>query len=70
MKLLTRDEVAKILDVPPRTIDHWIRTGRIKPLKAGRLNRFTMRHVEDFLKVRRGTLSDAKPSSTTADARK
>jgi len=67
---MNKHEVAKILGVSARTIDDWVQRGRIKPFKVGRLNRFTMRHVEDFLKVRRGTLSDSKPSSTTTDARK
>ncbi len=66
---MNKHEVAKILGVSARTVDDWLQRGRIKSLKCGRLNRFTMRHVEDFLKVRRGTLSDAKPSSTTGDAR-
>ncbi len=67
---MNKHEVAALLGVSDRTVDDWVQRGMIKVLKAGRLNRFTMRHVEDFLKVRRGTLSDAKPSSTTADARK
>ncbi len=68
MRLLTKHQVAEILGVSVRSIDDWTQRGMLKVFKVGRLNRYSLRHIEDFLKVRRGTLSDAKPS--TSEARK
>ena len=68
MRLLTKHQVAEILGVSVRSIDDWTQRGMLKVFKVGRLNRYSLRHIEDFLKVRRGTLRDAKAS--TADARK
>ena len=63
---MTKHQVAEILGVSVRSIDDWTQRGMLKVLKVGRLNRYSLRHIEDFLKVRRGTLSDAKASTTEA----
>lgn len=57
MLLMTKKEFAKVARVKDRTIDSWIQRGLIKPVKAGpRLNRFLIRDVEIFLRIRPGTL--------------
>ncbi len=55
--LLLKEEVAKITRVKPRTVDAWVASGRLRPIKAGgRLNRFLLRDVERFLGLPAGTL--------------
>lgn len=56
--LLTKNDVAEIAKVKPRTVDSWVQRGELKPLKAGtRLNRFLPADVEKFLGLPRGSLS-------------
>lgn len=54
--LLTKDEVARLLGVSPRTIDAWTQSGKLRVVKTGRLNRYLMRDVERFLNLKAGTL--------------
>lgn len=35
MKLLTRQEVAAMLRVDPRTVERWLRSGKLKGYKLG-----------------------------------
>lgn len=35
MKLLTRQEVAELLRVDPRTVERWLRSGTLKGYKLG-----------------------------------
>lgn len=35
MKLLTRKEVADLLRVDPRTVERWLRSGKLKGYKLG-----------------------------------
>ncbi len=55
--LLTKAEAAELLRVKTRTIDGWIASGLLRPIKAGpRFNRFRLIDLESFLKVPRGSL--------------
>jgi excisionase family DNA binding protein len=56
--LLTKEEVAVLARVKPRTVDGWVQRGKLRAVKAGpRFNRFVMKDVEKFLGVAAGTLS-------------
>lgn len=49
-KLLTVDELARLLSVPRKTIYGWIYRGRIKPLKIGpRLIRFDKDYIARWI---------------------
>lgn len=48
-KLLTHDEVARLLDVHPKTILRWGREGRLPRYKVGRKVRFAEADVDAFL---------------------
>jgi excisionase family DNA binding protein len=49
-KLLTPERAAEILGVKLRTMREWLRTGRIKGVKAGALWRIRENDLEAFLK--------------------
>jgi len=49
-KLLTPEQAAEILGVKLRTMREWLRTGRIKGVKAGALWRIRENDLEAFLK--------------------
>ena len=54
-KLLTTEDVAKILLVKPDTLRKWLRTGKIKGVKVGnRLWRFWKSELEAFLREGEG----------------
>jgi excisionase family DNA binding protein len=55
--LLIKEEVAKLGRVKARTVDSWVQSGKLRTIKAGRLNRFLLRDVERFLGVAVGTLA-------------
>lgn len=48
-QLLTTEEVAEWLNVSVRTVEDWIFDGRLIPLKVGRLNRFPLSRVQEFI---------------------
>jgi len=48
-RILTLEQVADWLIVPPSTVRHWIVTGRLKGLKIGRYWRVRERDVLAFL---------------------
>lgn len=48
-KLLTPEEVAERLVLSPNTIRTWLRTGKIKGIKAGRLWRIKESDLQEFL---------------------
>ena len=49
-KLLTLDDVAKVLLVKPDTLRGWLRTGKIKGVKVGSLWRVWKSELEIFLR--------------------
>jgi len=49
-KLLTPEQAAEILGVKLRTMREWLRTGRIKGVKAGALWRIRENDLEAFIK--------------------
>lgn len=51
-KLLTPEEAAEKLGVMPETIREWLRSGKIKGRKAGRLWRIPEADLERFLEVK------------------
>lgn len=54
-KLLTPEEIAKTLSISPETVRTWLRTGRLKGLKAGpRMWRVRESDLAEFLKVKVG----------------
>lgn len=57
MRLYTPEEAAEFLRVTPRTVREWLRTGRLKGVKAGRL----WRVPEDELKAIAGVGSSGAP---------
>jgi excisionase family DNA binding protein len=61
-QLLTPERVAQLLAVRPKTIRDWLKRGRLKGIRAGRLWRIRERDLEAFLAtVRDGT--DAETQS-------
>lgn len=48
-RLLTPEEAAEILAVSPKSIREWLRKGKLKGLRAGRLWRIRERDLEAFL---------------------
>ena len=48
-KLLTPEDAAKALVVKPETVREWLRTGKLKGVKMGRLWRVRERDLEAFL---------------------
>jgi len=48
-RILTLEQVADWLIVPPSTVRHWIVMGRLKGLKVGKYWRVRERDVEAFL---------------------
>src|SRR5262249_38695720 len=67
-ELLTPDEVAKRLKVKLRTVQEWLRTGRLAGLKLGKLWRIREGDLEAFLGTTTttdmATLSPAAPAFT------
>ena len=49
-KLLTPEDAAKALLVKPETVREWLRTGKLKGVKMGRLWRIRESDLEAFLK--------------------
>jgi excisionase family DNA binding protein len=49
-KLLTPEDAAKFLLVKPETLRGWLRTGKLKGVKAGRLWRVRESDLQAFLK--------------------
>jgi excisionase family DNA binding protein len=50
-KLYTPEGAAEALLVSPKTIRDWLRTGRLKGVKVGRLWRVRESDLEEFLKI-------------------
>lgn len=48
-KIFTPEEAARLLAVSPKTIRKWIRQGKLKESRAGRLLRIRERDLEAFL---------------------
>ena len=46
----SREELAELLSVVPRTIDRWTKSGDLKAYKLGRVVRFRRDDIESFLK--------------------
>ena len=61
-RLLTSKQVAQILQVHPLTVLKYIKAGKLKGIKLGRVWRFREKDVEQFLEDRSMAF---KPSSKT-----
>lgn len=48
-RLLTPEEAAEILAVSPKSIREWLRKGKLKGVRAGRLWRIRERDLEAFI---------------------
>ena len=48
-RIFTPDQVAERLSVSPKTVKDWLRAGKLKGVKAGRLWRVRERDLEAFL---------------------
>ena len=48
-RLYTKSELAKRCQVSTRSIDNWMREGKVPFLKIGRSVRFSPKRVEEFL---------------------
>ena len=59
-KLLAPEEAANLISVSPRSIREWLRKGKIKGVKAGRLWRIREGDLEKFLdfEYRKSTQTD------------
>jgi len=55
-KLFKPDDVAGMLRCSRSAVYKWVAKGRLKPVRAGTLLRFTPEEVERFLGLRRGSL--------------
>ncbi len=53
-KLLTPEDAAERLAVSPKSIRDWLRAGKLKGVKAGKLWRIHESDLEDFLKAGTG----------------
>lgn len=49
-KLLTPEDAAKALLVKPTTVREWLKTGKLKGIKVGRLWRVRESELEAFLR--------------------
>jgi len=50
--LLTVEEVARYLHISPRTVESWVRTGKIPHIKLGSAVRFDLGQIQPWLKAR------------------
>jgi len=53
-RLLTTEEIAAILSVHPRTVMRWLRQGKLKGVKIGRLWRVRPEDFEAFIRGKGG----------------
>lgn len=49
-RLLTPEEIAEMLSVTTRTVCDWLRSGRLRGVKAGRLWRVSREDLDTFLR--------------------
>jgi len=61
-KLLTSEQVSKILQVHPFTVLKYIKAGKLKGIKLGRVWRIRESDVERFLEER--SMASAEPNQT------
>ena len=57
-KLLTVEDAAKVLLVKPTTVREWLKTGKLKGMKMGRLWRVWESELEAFLREDEGFHGD------------
>ncbi len=62
-KLLTTEQVAELLQVHPFTVLKYIKTGKLKAIKLGRVWRIRESDVERFLEER--SMASKEPEDTT-----
>lgn len=53
-RFLTTEEIATILSVHPRTVMRWLRQGKLKGVKIGRLWRVRLVDFEAFIRGKGG----------------
>ena len=66
--LLTPERVAQLFAVRPKTIRDWLKRGRLKGMRAGRLWRIRERDLESFLAAVRDDTDAETHSWLEADA--
>lgn len=49
-KLYTIKEVAEELDLNPQTVQRFVREGRMKSIRVGRVYRIKEAHLDEFIK--------------------
>ena len=47
-RLYSTDEVAQILNVTSRTVQHWIRIGKLPAMRYGRIYRVRAKDLQEF----------------------
>jgi len=62
-KLLTTEQVAELLQVHPFTVLKYIKSGKLKAIKLGRVWRIRESNVERFLEER--SMASKEPKETT-----
>ena len=67
-QLLTPERVAQLLAVRPKTIREWLKRGRLKGIRAGRLWRIREKDLEVFLTAVRDETDAETRSWLEADA--
>lgn len=64
-KLLTTEQVAELLQVHPFTVLKYIKTGKLKAIKLGRVWRIRESNVERFLEERSMASKEPKEENST-----
>ncbi len=64
-KLLTSEQVSKILQVHPFTVLKYLKAGKLKGIKLGRVWRIRGKDVERFLEERSIAFKEPKQNETT-----
>lgn len=52
-KLMSMKEVAEQLNVSYKTVYNWVKSGKLKAMKAGGVVRISEKQLNDFIKVAR-----------------
>jgi excisionase family DNA binding protein len=59
-KVLTPEEAAELLQVSPFTVRKWLRSGKLKGVKAGRVWRIREKDLIEFLEESQKRLEEKK----------
>lgn len=64
MRLITVEELAEYLNLNPHTIYIWVEQGKIPHIKIGRMVRFDLLEIEDWLASKKTQLVDEEKVSS------